>query len=119
MGRNAKTEKTGRKLRQLNASLPEQLVIRFNEHAPRGKRDAVLHDILESFLQRVDPDLKPATEKQVEREIERVRVGGSERHALALTREHAQAILEITAVVTRKGPKAAPERRRTSVKRAS
>jgi hypothetical protein len=109
MGRHAIREPTATPRRQLCAVLPEQLVIRFNEEAPHGERDALLEHVIRSFLRERDPDLKAVNDKQVESEIKNVHISATEREALSVAREHARAILEIAEAVARarKGPKAA------------
>ena len=115
-GKGAKPH--GRK--QLNASLPEQLVLDFNSAAStqgNGKRDALLEDVLLSFLAQLRPDSKSVRKLYraaeggerghvTRREADRLDAVMIEREAITEARSHAEEIVRVTtAAITRKGPK--------------
>jgi hypothetical protein len=118
---SGKAEKpNGRK--QFNASLPKQLVLDFNVAASaqgNGRRDALLEEVLLSFLAQLKPDsksvrslyrlvVKETAERGQVTKSEAERIDGTmvEREALAAARAHAEKIVKVTsAAMTRKGPK--------------
>jgi len=117
-GRPARTGKGGSKRDrvQLNARVPEQLALQFNEAAPRGKRDHLVVDALQRFLAERDPSLRPHGTKASARDVARIDSVATDRDAIELIRYHAAAILQIAAkaAAVRKGPKkTAPKEQRT------
>jgi metal-responsive CopG/Arc/MetJ family transcriptional regulator len=109
MGRRAIRGKTGTNRRQLCAVLPEQLVIKFNSAAAHGKRDELVKDALEAFLEKRTKYVAAPSTRVERRQFDRIHEISTERDAVALAKYHANAILEIAAVVAkvRKGPKSA------------
>jgi hypothetical protein len=136
MGRYALNEKTGRALKgqgrkQLNALLPEQLVLDFNEVAKEHGRDTLLKNVMLSYLQKVAPESESVRAHQEQEDSAAVKklMDGrkavklnraiEEREALRLSRQYAEAIIEVTldVGVGRKDPKRAPQRAVASRKR--
>jgi hypothetical protein len=118
-GRPAKTESDGKDRVQLNARVPEQLALRFNESASRGQRDNLVADALERFLAQQAPRTPKRKKAAIDRDTRRIDLITTEREAIELMRYHAAAILQIAAHVAamRKGPKRAsarPERHRNA-----
>jgi hypothetical protein len=99
---------------QLQAWVPEQLLLRFNEQAPHGKRNELVKDALERFLAARKSRLRPYRPADVTR-IDEI---SDERQAIELMRYHAAEILQIASRVAelRKGPKAAPSRKKSARK---
>jgi hypothetical protein len=100
---------------QLQAWIPEQLLLRFNEQAPHGQRNELVEAALERFLATRNSRVRPRLPTEIELIDEIV----DERQAIELMRYHAAEILRIAAHVAnlRKGPKAVPSRKK-SVRKA-
>jgi hypothetical protein len=129
-----KGERSGGK-KHLNASLPRQLVFDFNAAASKqgpGRRDALLEELLRRFLERVEPNSRSlrrrpthenvdsrGTDVLTETQAASVRRRASEATAIRAAREHAAAILEITAEFERKPPRRAPVRKASAKRKAS
>jgi hypothetical protein len=120
-GRPAKVGKGGRKhVRvQLNARVPEQLALEFNEAAPRGGRDTLVVTALERLLAERGSDARPRTGSMRARDTAKIDRISSDREAIELIRYHAAAILQIAsrAANARKGPKAVERNRSRSRKK--
>jgi hypothetical protein len=95
---------------QLNARVPEQLALQFNEAAPRGQRDSLVIDALQRFLAERAPNVRPRSVAQIARDVAQIDRVSTDRDAIELIRYHAAAILQIAAKAgdaRRKGPKSA------------
>jgi hypothetical protein len=102
---------------QLQAWVPEQLLLRFNEQAPHGKRNAHVKAALERYLAERKRRLRPVAAATAA--ITQIDEISDEREAIELMRSHAAAILQIASRVAelRKGPKAASSRRKTAARK--
>jgi len=99
---------------QLQAWVPEQLLLRFNEEAPHGKRNELVEAALERFLATRDSRVRPRLPTDVD-QIDQI---VDERQAIEVMRYHAAEILKIAAHVAslRKGPKAVTSRKKNARK---
>jgi hypothetical protein len=104
---------------QLNARVPEQLALQFNEAAPRGGRDNLVVTALERLLAEREPAARPHTVSMRARDTAKIDRISSDREAIELIRYHAAAILQIAsrAASARKGPKAVERNRSRSRKK--
>jgi hypothetical protein len=109
--------------RQLNASLPQQLIFDFNAIAKKeghGKRDAIVEGLVRRFLEAVAPSSESLKEPPSNPFAEQIRAVSfskregsrlpdqvASREAIRLAREHALQIIEAT---SRKPPQRAVRR---------
>lgn len=114
--------KGGGERKPLNASLPTQLVIDFNAAASsqgHGLRDALLQEVLLTFLAKTHPDSKsvqqllPAATRSASGKLSNPEAllmlsREREREALRISRDCAQKILDVTADTERRPPKPSP-----------
>jgi metal-responsive CopG/Arc/MetJ family transcriptional regulator len=120
MGRTANLKRTGKATKpgnrkQFNASLPEQLVLDFNQAAEEQGRDKLLKDLLLGYLEKSRPTSKSVLQFRSESESAAEMTGAeamrldqavTERKALKQSRHHAEKIVEVTTeALMRKGPK--------------
>lgn len=122
-GRPVSLKGGGKRRKPLNASLPTQLVLDFNATASskgHGMRDALLQEVLLSFLAKIDPDSKsvqqlipsgqlPRTARVSAPEARLMLERAKEQEAIRISRDCAQTILDVTAGPGRKPPKRSPQ----------
>lgn len=121
-GRRVSLKSGGRERKPLNASLPTQLVLDFNSIASRqghGMRDALLQEVLLTFLAKTHPDSKSVQERlrselTVDMSSAEARLAldrAKEREAIRISRDCAQKILDVTAEPGRQPPRKSPRGR--------